>query len=227
MKIGILITGHTPDRLANEFGSYGDMFENLLQDETFTFEQYTVLEGDFPELNACDGYVITGSKFGVYDCLGWIQRLEEFIRNCFKKDIPIAGFCFGHQIMAQAMGGVVEKFSGGWDVGHKTYNLNWEAKSGSVSVMAWHQDQVIKKPKDARLIASSNFCKIAGLKYGKTGLSLQSHPEYNSAFLKGLMRERGASLPDRAKSGFYENIHSPLSTERVTLMIKDFFKARS
>ena len=153
--------------------------------------------------------------------------LEKFIRNCFDADTPVAGFCFGHQIMAQAMGGVVEKFSGGWDVGYKTYNLTFQEKNEKASVMAWHQDQVIEKPKDAQLIASSSFCKIAGLKYGNIGLSLQSHPEYNSDFLKGLMRERGALLPKHAKDGFYENIHSPLSTERVTLMIKDFFKANS
>ena len=227
MKIGILITGHTPDKLVDEFGSYGDMFENLLQDESFTFAQYTVLEGNFPNLDDCDGYVITGSKFGAYDCLDWIPRLEKFIRNCFDTDTPVAGFCFGHQIMAQAMGGVVEKFSGGWDVGYKTYNLTFQEKNEKASVMAWHQDQVIEKPTDAQLIASSSFCKIAGLKYGNIGLSLQSHPEYNSDFLKGLMRERGALLPKHAKDGFYENIHSPLSTERVTLMIKDFFKANS
>ena len=87
MKIGILITGHTPDKLVGECGSYGDMFENLLKDESFTFAQYTVLEGNFPNLDDCDGYVITGSKFGAYDCLDWIPRLEKFIRNCFDTDI--------------------------------------------------------------------------------------------------------------------------------------------
>ena len=97
-------------------------------------------------------------------------------------------------------------------------------KSEKISVMAWHQDQVIEKPKDSEIIASSDFCKIAGLAYGKTGLSLQSHPEYNSAFLKGLMRERGRVLPKKAKEGFYENIDLPLSTGRVTDMVETFFK---
>ena len=224
MKIGILITGHPPENLIEEFGNYGDMFAQLLEDKNFTFSTYTVLENTFPKLNDCDGYIITGSKFGVYDDLTWIPRLEEFIRNCFNTAIPIAGFCFGHQIIAQAMGGVVEKFSNGWDVGHKTYALEGSLKSEKISVMAWHQDQVIEKPKDSEIIASSDFCKIAGLAYGKTGLSLQSHPEYNSAFLKGLMRERGRVLPKKAKEGFYENIDLPLSTGRVTDMVETFFK---
>ncbi len=225
MKIGILITGHLPEKLADDFGNYGDMFESLLQDEGFTFAKYTVLENHFPKLDDCDGYIITGSKYGVYENLEWIPKLEKFIRNCFKTNTPIAGFCFGHQIMAQAMGGVVEKFSGGWDVGRKSYNLVGSEKNETISVMAWHQDQVIKKPKSSKLIASSDFCQIAGLVYGKTGLSLQSHPEYNSSFLKGLMCARGALLSKEEKNGFYENINLPLSTDKVTIMIKDFFKA--
>lgn len=224
MKIGILITGHIPEQLSDDFGNYGDMFESLLQDEDFTFAQYTVLENKFPNLGDCDGYIITGSKYGVYENLEWIQKLETFIRKCFNANIPIAGFCFGHQIMAQAMGGVVKKFPGGWDVGRKVYNLVSNLKKETISVMAWHQDQVIEKPKSSKLIASSDFCQIAGLVYGKTGLSLQSHPEYNSSFLKGLMCARGALLSKKEKSCFYENINLPLSTDRVTNLIKDFFK---
>ena len=85
MKIGILITGHLPEQLADDFGNYGDMFESLLQDEGFTFAKYTVLENHFPNLDDCDGYIITGSKYGVYENLEWIPKLEKLLEIALKQ----------------------------------------------------------------------------------------------------------------------------------------------
>ncbi|MBO6825245.1 MAG: type 1 glutamine amidotransferase, partial [Sneathiella sp.] len=122
MKIGILLTGHITGELGDKYGTYADMFMDLLGSEDFEFEVFPVLEGNFPtDINQCDGWIITGSKHGAYEPHGWIPPLEELIRNLKEADKPTLGICFGHQVMAQALGGKVEKYHGGWGVGHQTY----------------------------------------------------------------------------------------------------------
>ena len=67
----------------------------------------------FPEgIHDADGWLITGSRHGAYEDHPWIPPLEEFIRDAYAAQVPLVGICFGHQIIAQAMGGKVEKYQG-------------------------------------------------------------------------------------------------------------------
>jgi GMP synthase-like glutamine amidotransferase len=79
---------------------------------------------DFPkDIHDCDGWLITGSRFGAYEDHPFIPPLEDFIRAAYAAHVPVVGICFGHQIIAQAMGGKVEKYAGGWSVGPTEYNF--------------------------------------------------------------------------------------------------------
>ena len=115
MKIGILQTGHSPDNMKEAMGDYGQMFEKLLDNRGFTFQIWSVVDNEFPaSAMDADGWLITGSKFGAYEDHDWIAPLEELIRAIRETGKPLVGVCFGHQIIAQALGGTVEKFAGGW-----------------------------------------------------------------------------------------------------------------
>ena len=115
MKIGILQTGKSHESLLNKFGDYPDLFKSFLSSEDFVFETYAVLEMVFPKSpDECDGWLITGSRHGVYEDHEWLDPLRKFIKILDKKKAPLVGICFGHQIIAEALGGVVEKFQGGW-----------------------------------------------------------------------------------------------------------------
>lgn len=194
MKIGILQTGTSPDGMVAEFGSYGDLFKRLLAGRGFDFDVYDVEHMDFPPgPEAADGWLITGSRHGAYEDHPFIKPLEALIRCIRASGRPLVGICFGHQIVAQALGGKVEPFEGGWSVGPVEYDFDGEP----IRLNAWHRDQVTRPPPDATVIARTPFCRYAGLRYGDTILTVQPHPEMTPAFLSRLAEERGRGLvPD-------------------------------
>lgn len=194
MKIGILITGHVAEALQAEHGNYDLMFQQFLAGHGFSFEAWYVVDGQFPRSpSEADGWLITGSKHGVYEDHAWIDPLERLIRAIVADHLPLVGICFGHQIIAQALGGHVEKFDGGWSVGRTTY----QGERGPYILNAWHQDQVITPPDGARVLASSDFCKYAMLAIGDHVLTVQPHPEFSPAYTADLARVRGPGVvPD-------------------------------
>jgi GMP synthase-like glutamine amidotransferase len=192
MKIGILQTGIVVPELARTFGQYPEMFMDRLAHSGFEFETWSVVNGAFPPgPEAADGWLITGSRHGVYEDHAWIPPLETLIRDIVATDRPLVGICFGHQIIAQALGGRADKFIGGWSVGPKVYDF---AGRGPKTVMAWHQDQVLEPPEGAVTLASSDFCKHAALLYPGKAFTVQPHPEFDADFTLGLVDKRGPGV---------------------------------
>lgn len=188
MKIGILECGQLAEELENKFGRYDAMFATLLAGNGFEFENYAVLNNQFPEsVDTCDGWLVSGSKHGAYEAHDWIPPLEDFIRESYASNIAIAGICFGHQIMAQALGGKVIKFPKGWGVGHTVYAMDEKSLDPQLELLAMHQDQVVEVPPEASVIATSDFCANAGLAYKGNALSFQPHPEFTPEFMRDLI----------------------------------------
>ena len=194
MKIGILQTGHAPDPLRAQTGDYSDLFQALLAGRGFTFDTWNVVDMEFPPgPRAADGWLITSSRHGAYEDHRWIPPLEDLIRAMDAACVPLVGVCFGHQIVAQALGGKVAKYPGGWSVGRTAYRLEGE----QVHLNAWHQDQVVEVPPAARVLGSSDFCRNAFLAYGDHIWTLQAHPEFGADFVAGLIDGRGKGIvPD-------------------------------
>ena len=221
MQIGILQTGESPDALRADMGDYPDFFETLLAGKGLTFRRWAVLRNDFPaSVTDCDGWLITGSRFGAYEPHDWIPPLEDFIRAAYAAHVPVVGICFGHQIIAQAMGGKVEKYAGGWSVGTTEYDFGDQ----SYTLKAWHQDQVVKKPETARVLASTSFCQNAALLYDDRMFSVQPHPEFRKEFMEGLIKFRGPGLvPDATLADATARIETPLDSPSMADRIAEFF----
>lgn len=224
MLIGILQTGLAPEPLVKTFGEYPDMFAELLAGNGFTFRTYAVVKGEFPaSVKDCDGWLITGSRHGAYEDHPWIPPLEKFIRDAYSAHVPMVGVCFGHQIIAQAMGGRVEKFAGGWATGATKYDFDGE----TVTLNAWHQDQVVDRPKSAKVIASNDFCANAALLYDDRMLTIQAHPEYGSPFINGLVETRGRGVvPEETLARTVAHLQDPLDSQPMAKKIAAFFKAK-
>ena len=224
MKIGILQTGHAPEQLLETTGDYDALFQRLLAGHGLSFVTYNVVDMEFPDdIRSCDGWLITGSRHGAYEDLPFIAPLEAFIRDAYAADIPLVGICFGHQIIAQALGGKVEKFAHGWAVGRTTYDWNGEL----LALNAWHQDQVTTLPDEAQVIASNAFCENAALVYGKKVFSTQPHPEFGPDFIGGLVTYRGKGVvPDDQLETAHANLDKPVDNGRIAEQIARFFKER-
>lgn len=221
MKIGILQTGRAPDQLQEQFGDYNTFFVRLLDGKGFEFVTYAALDGDLPlSPNDAEGWLITGSKFGAYEDHAWIPPLEDFIRAVYVAKLPMIGICFGHQIIAQALGGKVEKFEGGWSVGPVSYEM---ADGKQMRLIAWHQDQVVTPPPEATVVGSTDFCRYASLRYGDTVLTIQPHPEFTNEFASALLEARGAVLPDNIKAQADRDIGLPLDTDPYAEIMTTFF----
>lgn len=222
MKIGILQTGRSPDSIRDKHGDYDEFFKRYLDGRGFEFVTYEVLDGKFPSSpQDADGWLITGSRFGAYEDHDWIPPLEDFLRATFAAKLPIFGVCFGHQILAQALGGKVEKFAGGWSVGPTAYKSE---RFGDQKMVAWHQDQVTQLPETATVVGSSDFCENAILVYGDQALTIQPHPEFTADFMGDLLEARGKNLPQPIQDGAIAAKDDPLTRISFADTVEAFFK---
>lgn len=199
--IAILETGVPPAGLDETYGTYADMFQGTLAREGRTFRVFKTLQGELPDAgDPPNGVVITGSPSGVYENDPWIRDLIGWLR-ALDPAVPVVGICFGHQIMAQAWGGHVEKSHKGWGVGLHEYEIHdqavWkqllgpEADHSAIRIAVTHQDQVVKKPEAAICLAGSEFTPNGALYYtDRKALSFQCHPEFCERFASDLLISR-------------------------------------
>lgn len=226
MKIAILETGRPPGALAEEFGDYPSMFEHMLGPE-FEIERFHAEAGELPDdPSAHHAYLITGSPAGVYEPLPWIAPLCEFIRSA--KDRRMVGICFGHQVMAEALGGRVEKSDKGWGAGLHHYSIArrepWMDGETTIAIPASHQDQVVVQPTNTQVVAKSSFTPFAALAWtDRPAISFQFHPEFSPAFAKALIEKRYDIVPN--PDAAIASLDAPNDNARVAGWIRRFLKA--
>jgi GMP synthase-like glutamine amidotransferase len=218
-RIGILQADHAPVELINKHGDYNEFFIRLLSDELLHFDTYEVVDGEVPSsVTDADGWLITGAKYASYERHDWIGNLERLILEIYDARMPMIGICFGHEIIAQALGGRVEKSNRGWTVGPVCYERNDLKKTQTM--LAWHQDQVIVKPALAEIVGSSADCENAILRYGSTVMTYQGHPEITPDYLRDLLRLQGQHLSKAARRNALGAADAVLSTSDIVHEMK-------
>jgi len=233
VKLGILKTDAVRQEWVPEFGEYPDMFRRLLgpRDDDLEFAVYDVMQGEYPaDIDDVDAYLITGSKFSVYEDLDWIHRLLAFLRLLHERRKKIVGICFGHQAVAQALGGRTEKAAAGWGVGLHQHRFTarppWlDDGDAAFAILVSHQDQVALPPDGAAVLAGSDFCPNAVCQVGEHILTFQGHPEFVNAYSRAIIEYRWDMIgEERAREGIASLAGRP-ETDRMAQWILRFLRA--
>jgi GMP synthase-like glutamine amidotransferase len=207
-RVGVLECDHVRPELRSIAGDYRDMFAALLP--AVELVPYDVRAGVLPSSpNDCDGWICTGSSASVYEGASWVEDLSGFVRAARADGSPFVGICFGHQLLAQALGGGVERASVGWGAGAHRLTVQtsepWmDPPLDEVILLYSHQDQVTEVPDGGRILGSTGHCPVAMLQIDETMLGIQGHPEFGAPYLRALIDLRvdriGHDGADRARA---------------------------
>jgi GMP synthase-like glutamine amidotransferase len=230
-RITIIETGIVSPKNRERHGSYPQMFERMIgaADASVTFDTVSIPAGKpLPDIGGLQAILITGSSAGVYDDLDWIAPLEAFVRAAHQNKVPMVGVCFGHQLIAQALGGSARKSEKGFGLGRHVYDIapgNGVIDGARIALACSHQDQVITPPAGASTILSSAFTPHAGLLYaGDTTFSVQAHPEFTVGFALAcceMVRSKG-DAPECVVAPAEASLAEPLESARLGAAITRF-----
>lgn len=230
MKIAILQCDTVQQKFQAEFGHYSTMIQQMFLDigADFTFNVYDCQKGELPvKLENYDFFITTGSKSSVYEDEPWIRSLINFIRQLNAQNKKLIGICFGHQLIAMAFDGLVEKSERGWGVGiahNRVINYpNWMRKKNTqLNILVSHQDQITVLPDDTKIIAESDFCPYFVVQWGENFLSIQGHPEWNHNYSRTLINDRRDRIPKKRVEVALDSLDGQVDNALFVNWIVDF-----
>jgi len=225
VKVGLLECDDVVGRFAEVRGGYREMFGALLP--AFDFRYYEAHRGQLPSSALeCDAWMCTGSKYSVYDGTRWIGDLAAFIRSL---DRPYVGICFGHQMLAHAMGGEVAKAKQGWGVGVLGVEVlrrePWmDPPMKNFSIQHMHQDQVQRLPEKSTLLGRSPHCEVGMFRVGESMLGIEGHPEFTVDYGAALIKARRQQIGEQGAQKALDSLRGKSDGPTVGRWIERFLK---
>lgn len=209
-RIGVLECDHIAERFRGVAGDYRDMFRTLFaahlpEADIPELVPFDVIGGELPPgPDACDGWLCTGSRHSAYDDHDWITALLGFVRAVRDDGVPFVGVCFGHQVLARALGGRVERARTGWGAGVERVEVvapepePWmDPPADRLALHFMHQDQVTVVPPGGEVLGRAEHCPVALLRVGERMVGIQAHPEFPAAYVDALLADRVPLIGER------------------------------
>lgn len=199
----IIKAGFTFDNTRRLYGDFEDWtarFMGLAVGEYVIFD--AVNSSELPLGDAFSAVVITGSHSMVSDREPWSERLGRWTRGLVEKQVPLLGICYGHQLLAYAMGGVVDYHPKGIEIGTVNVRLSCRARCDSLfstmpatfTAHVTHRQSVLKLPESAVLLAGNFFEPHHAFRVGPCAWGVQFHPEYDAKVMHSYIDEQGNTL---------------------------------
>ena len=227
-RVGLLLVGHIDAGSLHVGGDYPELYADILAPHNIELTTYRCDEGQMPSsLSEQDGWLCSPSRLSVYDDIDWLRDVEQLLLDMMATETPYVGICFGHQLMAQALGATVAKADYGWGIGAKHYDIveqqPWMDSANQIVLAASHQDQVQSLPNGARLLATADYCPVGGMLIGERAWTLQVHPEFSPALADSLLATRLALFGEGKANAARDTLSEPLQQDRIAGWISNFF----
>lgn len=215
MTVNILLCDTFPGFLPDFIPSYEGMLTKLFDciSPDVDYRVFRAMDGELPEADPAGGlYLIPGCNRGAYEPVPWIKQLLDWIVVANERKVFLTGICFGHQCIAQALGGRVEKAPVGWGTALRESRVV-DADGlryfpdGHMRLLYNHHDQVVELPPEARLVATSQFCPIESFRIGTHVLTFQGHPEYVPEYSRHLLLNHAADEPIEVRQRGLESLN--------------------
>jgi len=182
---------------------------NFRRELDATLVEFDVTAGELPAHVEFDGVVLTGSRASVYWDEDWIPRTRSWVQDAIEAGCPCLGICWGHQLLADALGGRVEGM-GEYEIGYRTVehtgdSLLFEGIDESFTAFTTHSDEVTELPPDAELLAENDY-SIHGFHKGHC-YGVQFHPEYDMETAREVTQNKDDQLTDERIDDVLDGIH--------------------
>jgi GMP synthase-like glutamine amidotransferase len=233
MHIAVLVTNTDKSDFAARHPRDAEKFAALIRGVRpgWDVTAFDTTAGEFPaDPAAFGGLLIGGSPASVNDEAHWIGKLFDVIREAYDKAVPMVGACFGHQAIAQALGGRVGHNPGpfilGTSVTRFTSRAPWmPADADEVTLAAAHGEQVAALPPGAEVLGSSESCPVAAYRIGDRVFATQHHPEMTPEFIAALVEEFAPDLPPEVGQKARASLARPIEGPRFGEWIARFYES--
>lgn len=234
-RLGLLTCDRLWEPLRSAHGDYAEMYSALLRATGAEFElvSFAVHAGELPpRSDVCDAWLVSGSRASAFENRPWITSLLDFVRATHTAGVRQVGICFGHQVLAHALGGRVERASGGWGLGNVELTLRDRAAIPSnvpdrPRLFMAHQDQVIKLPPGAAWLAEAPHCPHAMFVLDDSALGIQPHPEFSAEFMRDMTLDHSLNLPEALRAQALASYAAPVDSLVVGDWIARFLGLRA